>query len=292
MLSAVPPEDAAFESLTVMERGFVLGSTMLGIGAEGAAVLARGAAERCASALQTLAKLPRERKAVRLAQLAPDVAAPFPAGLELCHRAWIRRMMAAEPSDLLPALVAGAPPAARAAAAEILAERAEAEGVEPVTLPPELATELRRLVFASAADARPAGAGAEVAPLLELDAAGLREELRRMGARSLGYTLHDAPLEVKARAMAAVGKFSQDLRAASESADARARHEAEADVKAVSIGPGGTVEERLEGMGFSALCRQLRGESPEVRRAVALRLPLRLAQRLLPEAAEAQGEPR
>jgi hypothetical protein len=288
----VPPEDAAFASLTVLERGFVLGSTMLGIGAEAAAALAPGSSERCASALQALSKLPRERKAARLGQLAPDVAAPFPAGLELCHRGWIRRMLATEPSDLLPSLVAGAPPAARAAASELLAERAESEGAEAVTLPPELATELRRLVFAGAADALAPGAGPELAPLLALDAAALREEIRRLGACSLGYTLHDAPLEVKARAMAAVGKYSQDLRAASESADARARRDAEADVKAVSTGTGGTVEERLEGMGFSALFRRLRGEPLEVRRAVALRLPLRLAQRLLPEPGEAQGAER
>jgi hypothetical protein len=190
----------------------------------------------------------------------------------------------------LPSLVAGAPPAARAAASELAAERGQGEDLEPVTLPPELATELRRLVFAAAAESLVPEAGAAVAPLLELDASGMREELRRLGACSLGYTLADAPIEVKARAMAAVGKFSQELRAASESTDPRARRDAEADVKAVSGAPGGTVEERLEGMGFSALCRRLRDEAPEVRKAVALRLPQQLAHKLAPESLDAQVE--
>ena len=43
-------------------------------------------AERCAAALQTLATLPRERKATRLGQLARELGAPFPPAVELCHR--------------------------------------------------------------------------------------------------------------------------------------------------------------------------------------------------------------
>jgi hypothetical protein len=200
------------------------------------------------------------------------------------HASWIRKALAAEPSDLLPALVAGAPPAAREAVAEITAARArEGAPIEPVVLVPEIATELRRFAFGGLVPPLP-DAGPQVAPLLELTPVQLIFEVRRLGARSLGASLASAPMDIRARAMAGVGPaLADDLRVASSTADRSARHEGEADVKAAAAeGPAGAVEERLEAIGISALERLLRPESLEVHRALALRLPARLGRKLLP----------
>ena len=276
------PDDVALELLTVQERGFVLGAALLGLGAEASGVLSDGPAERCATALASLAALPRERKATRLGQLARDLGAPFPVGLERCHRSWVRLMLEPEPTELVQALVGGAPPAVRDAATDLVRER-EGEGphTSALPVPPELATELRRLVFASAQFPTTA-ASPTVTGWLALEGDGFRTEVRRLGARALGTSVAEAPPEVRARAMAAVGKFAPDLREAAESADTHARREGEADVRAAAGESAGTVEQRLESIGVAALIRALAAEGLEVRRALAIRLPRRLGIRLLP----------
>jgi hypothetical protein len=275
--------EAIFGALTAEGRGFVLGATLLGLDEEAAARLIEPDSGRCGAALQTLGNLPREGKAARLGQLARELGAPYPQGLESVHASWIRKVLAAEPSDLLAALVAGAPPAAREAVAELVSVRArDAGSTENVVLVPEIATELRRFVFVSLVPALP-DAGPAVAPLFELGTKELLFEIRRLGARSLGASLATAPVDIRARAMAGVGPaLADDLRLASATADKATRHEGESDVKAASEGPGGSVEERLEAIGISALERLLRPESPEVRRALAVRLPSRLGRKLLP----------
>ncbi len=275
--------DVSLELLTLPERGFVLGAALLGLGAEAPAQLVPQVAERCGDALQVLSTLPRERKATKLGQLARDLGAPFPAGVELCHRSWLKPMIEPEPSELVQTLVSGAPPPLREAAGELLRER-EAGGSAAITLsiPPEMATELRRLVFAPA-QVPNVTAGPAVAPLMELDSPRLRDEVRRLGARALGASVAEAPNEVRARAMAAVGKFAPDLRQAAESADGSARRDGELDVKSAAGDAAATVEARLEGIGIWSLARLVRTEPPEVRRSLAMRLPPRLAKRLLPE---------
>jgi hypothetical protein len=280
-----------FGALTVEMRGFVLGATLLGLDEEGPPRLTEPASQGCAAAVTMLTRLPREAKSARLGQLARDLGAPYPAGLEMVHSHWIRRALASEPSDLLTSLVAGAPPGVREAAAEILAARArDGRPGDPLVLVPEVATELRRLVFKSFTAPAPA-ASVAAAPLLALTPAELLFEVRRLGARVLGASVAKAPIDVRARAMAAVGvALAQELRDAAETADKATRAEAEADLKATADATGGTVEERLERMGIAALERRLRDETAELRRALAVRLPLRLGRRLLP-AGDVLGEP-
>jgi hypothetical protein len=251
-----------------------------------AALLTPPEGEQCEAALQTLGTLPREAKAARIGQLARELGAPYPAALDQVHSSWLRKALATEPSDLVGALVAGAPPSARLAAAEILSARArEGNVAEPLTLIPEIAIELRRFVFGALASSTPPS-GPTIAPLLACSPSELLLEVRRFGARSLGASLASAPVDVKARAMAGVGPaLAEDLREATRNADNVRRFEAESDVKAASAATGAAVEERLELIGISALDRHLRAESVDVRRALAVRLPSRLGKRLLPAGA-------
>ena len=275
--------EATFGALSPEGRGFILGAMLLDLETTAAASLTAPESEVCEAALRTLAKLPREAKAARIGQLARELGAPYPAALDLVHSSWLRKVLATEPSDLVGALVAGAPPSAREAAAELVAARArEGSVLEPLTLIPEIAIELRRFVFGAMAQAVPA-AGPAIAPLFQCTLAELLFEVRRLGARSLGASLSTAPVDIKARAMAGVGPaLAEDLREAARNADNVRRFEGESDVKAASAGPGGAVEERLELMGISALDRKLRAETMDVRRALAVRLPSRLGKRLLP----------
>jgi hypothetical protein len=281
--------ESIFGALTAEERGFVLGAMLLDLDESSAALLTAPESEQCEAALKSLGKLPREAKAARIGQLARELGAPYPAALDQVHSSWLRRVLATEPSDLVAALVAGAPPSAREAAGEVLAARAKDDKggkgrpAEPLTLIPEIAIELRRFVFGAMASWVPP-AGPAIAPLFQCTPAQLLFEIRRLGARSLGASLASAPVDIKARAMAGVGPaLAEDLREAVRSADNVSRFEGEADVKtAAADGPGGAVEERLELIGISALDRKLRAESLDVRRALAVRLPTRLGKRLLP----------
>ena len=275
--------ESIFGALTAETRGFVLGATLLDLEDATAGQLTAPDADQCTAALQTLRKLPREAKAARIGQLARELGAANPAALETVHPSWLGRVLDREPSDLVTALVAGAPPSAREAAAAILAARARAgRPAESVTLLPEMATELRRLVFGGIAARVPLSSPA-VAPLFQGSADQLVRDVRRLGARALGASLATAPLDVKARAAAGVGPgFADDFRDAARTADNRLRDEGETDVRMANAkGPTGAVEERLELIGISALDRKLRRESAEVRRALAVRLPWRLGHHLL-----------
>ncbi len=282
--------DPTLAALDPTERAFVLGSTVLGLGPENAAVLAGPAGERCAAALRTLAKVPRDQKAGRIGQLARELGAAFPPAVEIVHPSWLPKALAAEPSDLLPALVVGASPSVRQAVGEVMqSRRAEGELANPATLSPELAAELRRVVFASLRHVFAACQG-PLAAVLERTGPGALQEVRRLGARSLGASLAGSPHEVLARAMAVVGgSFAGDLRQSAEAADPAARREGEADVKAAAADAAATSEERLERIGHRAMLRLARAQDDEVKRAVALRLPRELGKHLLGTGAAAEG---
>jgi hypothetical protein len=274
--------DPTLQALDPAERAFVLGSTVLGLGPENAGRLAPPAGERCAAVLQAIARIPREQKAARIAQLARELGAPFPPAVEVVHPSWLPKALAAEPSDFLPALVAGAPPAVRQAVGEVMqARRAEGEPANPASLSPELAGELRRVIFGSLRHAFATTSG-PLAPVLERSGPGSLLEVRRLGARALGASLGGSPPEVIARAMAVVGgTYAGDLRQAAERVDETSRREGEADVRAAASDPASTSEERLERIGFRAVVRLARKESDEVKRALALRLPRDLGKQLL-----------
>jgi hypothetical protein len=274
--------DPALAALSPTERAFVLGSTVLGLGPEGPGVLAPPSGERCAAALKTLARVPREQKAARIAQLARELGAPFPPAVEVVHPSWLPKALAAEPTDFLPALVVGAPPAVRQAVGEVMqARQGESEAANPASLSPELAAELRRVVFASLRHVFATTSG-PLAAVLERSGPGLLDEVRRLGARSLGASLVGSPFEVIARAMAVVGSnYATDLRQAAENADDVRRRAGEGDVKAAAADPVTSAEERLERIGFQAVLRMARGEGEEVKRALALRMPRNLGKQLL-----------
>ncbi len=281
MAQNAPALDPTLTALEAAERGFVLGSTVLGLGPDGAGVLAAPARDRCAAALKALARGPREQKAARIGQLARELSAPFPQSVEMVHPSWLVKPLAAEPSDFLPALVVGAPPGVRHAVGEVMQARGEGEPDIPATLTTELAAELRRVIFAPLRHVFTSASG-PVGALLERSSAGMLNDLRRLGARSLGASLASSPPEVVARAMAVVGSaYAADLREAAQTVDSGPRREGEADVRAAAAEPVNSAEERLEKIGFYALKRLARGESPEVRRALALRLPRGLGKQLL-----------
>jgi len=265
------------------ERGFLLGATVLGLSPEAAGFLTDPHGEFCAAALGRLGSLDREPKAQELAHLARDISAPYPPFMRDIHASWLVPLLSPEPSDLIPALVAGAPQAAREAAQEVMNGRSgEPRATEPVVLPAEVAAELRRYLFAGLGEAPPAG-GPLISKLLEMSGPALQKELRRLGARSLGATLAKAAPELRARAMASVGaELAAELCQAAETADRVERAEAESDVKGAAADLTGTVEERLLAIGVSALLRLIRSEPPASRVALAHRLPRKLGRRLLP----------
>ena len=276
--------DLSLELLTLPERGFVLGAALLGLGAEAPAQLVPQVAERCGAALQVLSTLPRERKATKLGQLARDLGAPFPAGVELCHRSWLKPMLEPEPSDLVQTLVVGAPPPLREAAGELLREReAGGSAATPAVHP---ARDGHR--------AAPAGVRAGAGPERRRGPGGRRRCwswirpgcARRCGGWGRGRWALPWP---RPRTRCAPGRWRRW--ASSRPTCARpprtptssARRDGELDVKSAAGDAAATVEARLEGIGIWSLARLVRTETTEVRRALAMRLPPRLAKRLLPE---------
>lgn len=276
--AAVPASDLPdFGPLTAAERGFVLGATLLGLGLEAGGRLAGAGGERCGSALRELAGLPRERKAGRLASFARDLGAAYPAGIDGVHPSWLRLALAAEPSDLLPALSAGGPPGLRAAAGDVLAGRSgQGPAPQPVPVTGELAAELRRAIFAALVAPTPE----HPQGLLRFTGTALIEELRRLGAETLGASLAGAPSDVRARAIAGVGEaYAESVRASAEHADPAARRQGEVALKEATSGPVATIEERLESIGIAALIARL-AHDEEGARALAVRLPHHLGSRL------------
>jgi len=260
----------------------VLGATVLGLPPEAASFLTDPHAQVCGNALGRLASLDREPKAQELGNLARDISAPYPAAVRDIHPSWLVPLLEPEPTDLIPALVAGAPLPAREAALEVMNGRSGELKTEPVVLPAEVAVELRRLLFGGLGDGPVAG-GELVTRLLEMSGSAFLRELRRLGARSLGATLARSAPELRARAMASVGAdLAEEVRKAAETADRVERAEAESDVKGAAGDLVGTVEERLLAIGVSALMRLIRSERPAAKLALAHRLPRQLGRRLLP----------
>jgi hypothetical protein len=107
-------------------------------------------------------------------------------------------------------------------------------------------------------------------------------ELTRRGARTLGESLAGAPLELRARAMAAAGSpWASEIASAAVSTHAPARDRARTLVARASRFPDSTAEARLRALGALSVASLLARESPRSLAAVAGRLPPELARLLL-----------
>jgi hypothetical protein len=125
---------------------------------------------------------------------------------------------------------------------------------------------------------------------LGIDLAGrpdLVVELTRRGARTLGESLAGAPLELRARAMAAAGApWAAEIAAAAVSSQAEARDRARTLVARAARIPESTPETRLRALGVLSVAVPLARESPRSLAAVAARLPAELSRLLLSAARE------
>jgi hypothetical protein len=288
MLRAVtvgPASAPLVAALSEEERGIALGALALGLGAAVADGLAGATARRCREVLEGAAGLASAEKAALVARLAHGVrATPFALDADQVHASWWRAVLAEEPAELLAALVAGAPPAARAVAEELARARGQG-GAEPAPLPADVVGDLQRLIFADLFASPPAAVtpGSLAASLLLLGAEALLEEVRRAGATALGASLVGAPREVMARAMAGVGpRYAPVVQAAALAGAAPERRRlARKDVAAASAEPPSAGEDRLASIGASALGRELAEEPHGVRRALACRLPVAVGRGML-----------
>jgi hypothetical protein len=273
--------DRLVAPLGAPERGFLLGALLLGQGPALAGALAEPSRGRCAPVMAALAGLSRAERAAVSARLAPELTASFPPRLAEVHPSWLREALAAEPSEIFPALLAGAPPAVRAAAAEVLGARGEPRlSPSPAALAPEACAELQRLVFGGLAPALERPGPAWLEALCALGPEALLEEVLRRGAATLGASLAGTPLEARARAMAGVGPRWARVLEAAAAGEGGARAEAQADVAGAATERADTAAERLEQIGLRALARALAPEGPAAVQAVAMRLPARMGRRL------------
>jgi hypothetical protein len=279
---------AALETLTLGERGFVLGLAGAGAAPAVARRLAGGGGARCEAALEALGRERPEARADALAALAGEVRASFPRGLERAHPGWVRRALADEPAEVVRAVTEGLPAEVAAVAGELLDGREEGSAEAPRWRPQAVA-ELRRALLGGLAP-MPAE---QARPLDQLAPSALLDEIDTRGAALLGRSLEGAPHEVVARAAAGVGAplGRQVLAAARGGREApgagTSREAARALVAAAARRPGLGA---ARGVGLQALARELAREGWDAVLAVAQRLPPALGDALAAVAAATVGE--
>ena len=282
-----PADDAAVHpavaGLCLEEKGFVLGATLARLPpAEVSRHLPGPGDARCAAAVAALAQETRPARAAAIAALAAVVRAPVPAGIERCHPDWLRERFERAASDVVAAVSAGLPAAARRVADEVL----RARGAYGRTGAPELRAQglaaLQRIVFAGLVPlAGPGGPATPVArELAALDPPDLERAIEVRGAEMLGQSLRGAPPRVVAQAAAALGEplAARVLEAARGEVDAAAREQARERVAAAGSAAAG--QAALD-IGIQALVPLLLDEGAAAVSAVAQRLPEALGRRLL-----------
>jgi len=111
------------DPLDAAERGFVLGALLLHPSGDTdpAARLEVPSDARCGDALARIAALPRSERVKLTRQLAREVVAPLPAGLEEVDQAILANLLHDEPPDVLHLIARAAPPSVRQAIASRLA---------------------------------------------------------------------------------------------------------------------------------------------------------------------------
>lgn len=274
-LYAAPPWD----DLLPEEQGFVAGLGLLGADLPVTGRLVATAAERVAAALRALRALSREERAAALHGLLRGTAVAYPRGFFNLHPSWIEEALSDEPIELVLALSDGAPGIVQSAALAVARSRGLAlEQASARTLEPDLRNELARFLFSELERLCEGPVGTLGARLRALSFDGLLDEVGRWGARTLGQSLHGAPAEAKARAMATVGDpWAEEIgRAASAAIDEITRERGRRWVREASAGEAGTPLERLRQIGLGALGDALAPEGWASIAAVAGRLPASL----------------
>jgi hypothetical protein len=260
-------------ALSPAERGFVLGAARAGAGAEEAARrLDEPACGRCRSAGRALAAGGEAARLAALDEVAAELRAPLPAGLERVHPGWIRRALEDESSVVVRAIAARLPVGAREVATEILAGRDEDPDQPPPAFRAGALDALVRAIFSgiSPMTGAPENPGA------------LIEELERRGAMALGRSLAGAPRAVVARAAVGIGEpwARAVVDAASEAIAPGERAAARALVAAVTPAEVARLG-AARAIGVRATAAQLAGADEAERLAAAQRLPPALGQALL-----------
>ena len=112
------------DPLDAAERGFVLGALLLhpSGGADPSAWLEPPSDARCGEALARVAALPRSDRVKLTRQLAREVVAPIPAGIETVEEAVLADLLRDEPPDILRLVAPTALPVRRAIAARLAVE--------------------------------------------------------------------------------------------------------------------------------------------------------------------------
>jgi len=105
-------ENEILDRLDAGERGFVLGALLLqpSGGSDPSAGLEPPSDTRCGEALARIAALPRGERVKLTRQLAREVVAPIPAGIEAVNPAVLAALLGGEPPDILRLVARTAPP--------------------------------------------------------------------------------------------------------------------------------------------------------------------------------------
>ena len=199
------PADAALATLDAVERGFVLGSLLLGTAddAQAATPLLPPLRERCAAALATLAALPRAERLRLTGAMAREAMAALPAGLEAVHPEQLAALLASESAATVSLLARAAPRALRTALLRAGGAEHDGEAAADVVagalasgeLDPSLVAELQRAALAPIAALPPRAQGSGERAALALahgPAAALLAEVTSCGPADLGQRLSDA----------------------------------------------------------------------------------------------------
>lgn len=239
--------------------------------------LEKNSRDRCQAGYRALAELPAEEREAELATWQSEACAACPPGLDRLHPSWIKEAIRHEPLVLIRPFLQGLPTSVQCHVDAYFAQEAEESGTssELPGLDPRRGREILRFLLnpleAFLSDA--------IGPLAsELRALAFDQLILRImhhGAETVGRSLSGAPLAIRAKAMAALGKPWAALvgEHSSEKLSADERTAALNHTMAAIPSSATSAEDRLFHIGLSVLKEPLFKEGVESLFSVAGRLP-------------------
>jgi hypothetical protein len=276
-----------FEGLAASERGVLLAL----FACDGdQAILARLDERRrdsCVTAWEILRQLDERTRAEKLEGWRCQAASALPEGLARLHPSWIDDILDGEPEHIAREVRAILPSAlrdvSRSDEATLAGGGGDASGQSDEAADEAAKRDLRRLLFVRLEPLCAGACGPRAQVLCGLTFEALLDEVARLGARALGYSLVGQAASVRARAMATVGEpWAAVVGGASTEDVSAAEHKAALVATGTALPSAArTARERLLHMGVAVLKPELRAEHPQSAARVAGRLPVGLGRRLL-----------
>lgn len=263
--------------LTPEERGFLLVVSRMVLNDQVLGTLTEDARERCEKAYGSLVGLPFDDREAKLSSWQMEAAMAFPPGLEQLHPSWILAAIRKVPPMFIRSFLKELPPAFQSqmeAFLELEESSTTANAVE-IDLDPTRRRELLRFLLnpLEILTIKPSGTLGSELHALSADSFLLR--IMHSGAVAIGYSLAGAPLAVRAKAMAALGKpWAALVGEKSSESVAAAEHALALSHTRTPIPPSVTgIDDRLLYIGLSVLKEPLLKEGENSLFSVAGRLP-------------------